>query len=102
MAHIIVNHENLRRAADTLDEKSRDVKSKVRTAGGLVDGSLKSGWEGLDYTQFQIEWKDDVGKATDGLIQSMEQYANLLRFAGKKYQEAQADAVNRSNWIVAF
>lgn len=99
MARIIVNHQTLKTAADKLDEKNRNIKTVMGNANSVVDGGLHTNWDGMDYTQFRIEWQNKTKKATTDVTKKLEEHANFLRFAASKYNQAQTDAVNKANSI---
>lgn len=102
MARIIVNHQTLKNTGDRLDGKVSDIRAKQNTANAYVDGGLHQNWEGMDYNQYRIEWKNDIDNATNTLVKKMEEHANFLRFASKKYQDAQTTAINKAGWIITY
>ena len=74
-----------------LKQKMQAAQSEIRT--------LSSSWQGADATQFQTKWNgvtaaDSVYAVT---LKQLDSYAQYLRYAAKKYRDAQTAAVNAAN-----
>lgn len=98
MARIKVNHSELTKTANEMDNFLSRTKDRMNSASGSVDRMIQ-GWEGADYTQFDKQWTKVT--ASDStyrqMVKSLDAYADYLRFAADKYKDAQAKAVNRAN-----
>lgn len=98
MASIIVEHSKFEAAAKAIDTYVADVKREMKSADVSVN-TLAGAWQGKDYTQFFAQWDKVTGSGSTymEMIKALEHYSEYLRFAAKKYKNAQADAVNRAN-----
>lgn len=100
MAYIKVDHSKFEGAASAVDGYVTLMKNKMRSAQGEVT-ALSSSWQGGDFDQFKTEFEklDHEDSTHRKMLKAMESYAKYLRFAGNKYKDAQARAVNRANGL---
>ncbi len=98
MAYIKVNHSKLESTAAEVDKYVTLLKKKMKNAQGEVS-TLSSSWQGSDFSQFKSEFDkvDNSDSTHNQMVKALESYAKYLRFAGNKYKDAQARAVNRAN-----
>lgn len=97
MAHIRVNRKQLERTASAIETYISKHKSRMGNIDGMV-ASLGTSWQGDDYTQLKKEWEQIEGanSTSDQMIKSLKNYADYLRFAGRKYKQAQNAAIDRA------
>ena len=100
MARISVDHSQFEPAAQAVDKYINQMKNQMNKADGEVS-TLSASWEGSDFAEFKNKWNGVIQKGSvyDGMKQALENYASFLRYAGKRYKEAQADAYNRAQSI---
>ena len=95
---IKVDHSKLESTASEIEQYVKTLKGKMKAADGEVK-TLSSSWQGTDASQFRSKWaavtnQDSVYTNT---VKQLESYAQFLRYAAKKYKEAQTKAVNSAN-----
>ena len=98
MAYIKVNHRKIISAADKIDNYLSKF-DKNMTGIDIAVTSLNVEWKGADYQQVKTEW-DEINSSDStsyNMRTSLNNYASAVREAAKKYQEAQARAINRAN-----
>lgn len=104
MAYIKVDHSKFENAASEIDEYVSLLKDKMKTAR-LEVLAMTYQWQGSDAVEFmkQFDKIDDDESVYKNMIESLESYATFLRYAAKRYKDAQTVAVNRANalnrWI---
>ena len=100
MARIKVDHKALTTAADAVDSYVSKHKNNMKQINNNVV-NLNSAWQGKDYNQLKTEWMEIMAAdSTSGkMLTSLENYADFLRYAAKKYIDAQTNAVNRANLL---
>lgn len=98
MAYIKVDHSKFEGAASAVDGYVTLMKNKMHSIQGEVT-TLSSSWQGSDFTQFKTEFDkvDNEDSTHTQMVKAMESYVKYLRFAAKKYKDAQARAINRAN-----
>lgn len=103
MAYIKVNHQKLETTASQVDSYVSAHKRNMNSMGNMVSG-LSSSWEGKDFTEVQNQWNEINAKDSSSgkMISSLENYADFLRYAAKKYKEVQTNAVNRANSLPRY
>ena len=98
MAYIMVDHRRLEKTAGDIDGY---INAHHRAMSEIDNNivSLGSSWQGEDYYQMQREWNEmKSGSSTsEKMLKSLDSYADFLRWAAKKYKQAQAEAINRAN-----
>ena len=95
---IKVDHSMLEKTALEIEQYVKTLKGKMKAADGEVI-TLSSTWQGTDASQFKTKWaavtnQDSVYANT---VRQLESYAQFLRYAAKKYKEAQTRAINSAN-----
>lgn len=95
---IKVDHSKLESTASQIEQYVQTLKRKMKNADGEIN-TLSSTWQGKDATQFRSKWnavtnQDSVYANT---VKQLESYAQFLRYAAKKYKEAQTKAINSAN-----
>lgn len=100
MAYIKVDHSKLKSTANAVDTYVKLLRDKMGLAQSEIE-ALSAGWEGQDYTQFLAAFDAiDNGDSTHAaLIKALESYAEYLRYAGDKYRNTQASAINAANLL---
>lgn len=100
MAYIKVDHSKFESTASAIDGYVKLMKNKMKNAQHEVV-ALSTTWQGSDFVQFRKEFdKVDNNDSTHiQMIKALESYARYLRYAAKKYKDAQARAVNRANGL---
>ena len=98
--YIKVDHSELERAADRIDEKIRMHNQFMESANSNAI-ELNAYFEGDDYIAYKNQWdmvtnEDSTSKA---IIRSAENYAEFLRYAANQYKTAQSEAINRAQRI---
>lgn len=98
MVYIRVNHKRLGQTASSIDEYLRKHKAVMKKADSQVV-QLGTSWQGKDYQQVKTEWNELNAKdsTSDKMLQSLESYAQFLRFCENKYKDAQSKAFNKAN-----
>lgn len=98
MAYIKVDHSKLEDAASAVDSYVSLLSKKMIKAQAEVI-MLSGAWQGQDFAQLQKEFAklDDTDSTHKQMTKAMQSYAKYLRYAAKKYKEAQSRAVNRAN-----
>lgn len=103
MAYIKVDHKQLDHAAEAVETYITRQKRKMNEMNSSIQ-SMNSFWEGSDYRTFLQQW--DLIRSNDSvsgrMIRSFQNYLDFLRFASKKYKDAQSNAVNRANRLPKF
>ena len=97
MAYINVDHSKFEPAASAVEQYIQVIKTNMGRGDSEVN-SLNTAWEGRDYVRYKAEWEklNNPGSVKAEYIKALENYAQFLRYAGNKYKNAQADAVNRA------
>ncbi|MBR4050455.1 MAG: hypothetical protein IKK09_08145 [Clostridia bacterium] len=98
MAYIMVDHRRLETTASDIDGYiSAHRRAMLEIDNNIV--SLGSSWQGEDYYQMQREWNEmkNGSSTSEKMLKSLDSYADFLRWAAKKYKQAQTDAINRAN-----
>ena len=98
MAYIQVDHQQLDKAADAVEAYITKQNRKMNEMDSSIR-SMHSFWTGSDYQLFLQQW-DRISandSVSERMIQSFQHYSDFLRFASKKYQDAQSNEVNRAN-----
>lgn len=100
MAYIKVDHSKFEGAASAIDSYVKLMKNKMQNAQNEVS-TLSATWQGSDFVQFRKEFdKVDNNDSTHvKMVKVLESYSRYLRYASKKYRDAQARAVNRANGL---
>ena len=101
MAYIKVNCSTLNSTATAVEKYASVLKKKMSAA----DTDIKSiDWQGLDYAAFQTKWGEAMNDSSVymKMRKSLESYADYLRYAAKRYKDAQNAAVNRANSLPRF
>lgn len=98
--YIKVDHSQLDKAADKLEERIRKHNSYMNQADSEVQ-NLKAYFSGDDYTAYEIQWSKvtDNNSTSKNIIKATQDYADFLRYASSQYKTAQSNAVNRANRI---
>jgi WXG100 family type VII secretion target len=98
MAYIKVDHSKFEDAASEIDEYVTYLRKQMREVQGEA-WDLIQNWQGSDFVQFraQLDKIDNSDSTHAQMIKALESYAKYLRYAGKKYRDTQASAVNRAN-----
>ena len=98
--YIKVNHSDLEKAADKLDNYLKQHKSLKSQADTQVQ-NLKSAFQGDDYMAYEVQWNklDDKDSTMIAVTDKTKMYVEFLRYAAAQYKKAQSDAVNRANRI---
>ena len=99
MAKIQVDYKKLDAAADAIERYIEKHKNKMRNSDNAMT-QLANSWSGPDYAATLRLWKkveEDNSSASKKMISALQNYANYLREASKKYKEAQSRAVERAN-----
>lgn len=98
MANIKVDHSQFEKAASAIETYITKHKNNMQTINQSIN-ALGSSWQGSDYSQLKTEWQQiNASDSTSGkMLQSLDNYADFLRFAANKYKSAQANAINRAN-----
>ena len=93
-----VDHSKFESVASAIDDYVALLKNKMISSQGEID-ILSSTWQGSDFAQFKIEFDkvDNADSTHVQMVKALESYAKYLRFAAKKYKDAQQRAVNRAN-----
>ena len=98
MAYIMVDHRRLEKTAGDIE----GYINAHRRAMSDIDSniiSLSSSWQGEDYRQMVCEWNEmkNGSSTSEKMLKSLDNYADFLRWAARKYKQAQIDAINRAN-----
>jgi WXG100 family type VII secretion target len=93
-----VDHSKLENTASEIERYIQTLKGKMQAAQSEIH-TLSASWQGTDATQFQTKWnsvtnQDSVYGQT---VKQLDSYAQYLRYAAKKYKEAQTKAVDAAN-----
>ena len=94
MESILVTPENLRRAANEVDDLADSYKRQYDEFYTQVAELVSSDWKGKDANAFQAkveEFKDDFMKMKD----LMNQYATHLRTAASDYEQNQSELMSQ-------
>ena len=98
MAYIMVDHRRLETTATDID---RYINVHRRAMADIDNNiiSLGGSWQGEDYHRMQCEWNEmkNGSSTSEKMLKSLDNYADFLRWAAKKYKQAQADAISRAN-----
>ena len=97
MAAIRVNPQNIRDTASRIDRYISKFEANMTDIDNTVT-TLHAEWKGVDYQQLQTEWNEiRSANSTSGRMKtSLQSYANSLREAAKRYQDAQVRAIQRA------
>ena len=103
MAYIKVDHSEFEKAASVIDSYVTKHRNNMNSINSAMN-ALASSWQGNDYQQVKAEWQEiNAYDSTSGkMIRTMQSYADFLRFAAKKYKDAQSNAVNRANRLPKY
>lgn len=103
MANIKVDHNQFERTASTIDNYIKNHRTKMNSIDASIT-SLGTAWQGNDYNQLKKEWQEIKGSdsTSEKMLKSLDNYADFLRFAAKKYKSAQANAINRANRLPRY
>lgn len=103
MANIRVDHSQFEKAAASIESYITKHKSKMKSIEQSV-ASLGASWQGEDYNQLKKECQQmsASGSTSDKMLRSLDNYADFLRFAAKKYKSAQANAIDRANKLPRY
>jgi len=103
MAYIKVNCNSINAAAKAVDKYVGEMKKKMSAADNDVK-TMGIDWQGSDYAAFQAKWGEAVNDSSVymKMRKSLESYADYLRYAAKRYKDAQNAAVNRANSLPRF
>lgn len=98
MAFIEVNYIYFTNAAAYVEQYVSRQKEKMGQATETVN-SLRSSWSGEDSEAFVSKWNeiDDRSSTASQLEQSLEDYAEVLKYAADQYKEAQKKAIGLAN-----
>lgn len=98
MSYIKVDHSKFETAASAMDSYIAEMKRKM-TSIELAVKNLNTNWEGSDQVFFMKQWETVLASEStySKMVKECEEYAKYLRFAGGKYKDAQANAINRAN-----
>ncbi len=98
--YIRVDHSQLDRAADTIEEKIRSHDSHMGQIATEVD-NLEGSFSGDDYIAYKNQWITAIGEGStyQNIKKAAQNYADFLRYASKEYKTAQANAVNMAERI---
>ena len=90
-----VDHSKLESTATEIEQYITVLKGKMDAAQNEVR-VLSSSWQGSDASQFRTKWNTvtDQNSIYAQTVKQLESYAQYLRYAAKKYKEAQTNAVN--------
>lgn len=98
MAYIKVDHKKMISAANQINNYTSMFDKNMSSIDNAVT-SLNAEWKGVDYQQVKNDW--EVINSSESISHKMkitlDNYASAVREAAKKYQEAQARAINRAN-----
>ena len=97
MAYIKVDPGKFYSTAAEIQSYIRFMKNQMRMADIQVL-LLLGGWEGEDHDVWLKQWDKvtEEGSTYDEMIEVLEAYADFLKFAAKKYREAQKTAVDQA------
>lgn len=103
MAYIKIEHSKLNAAASEVEDYVALMKDRMSNAKGEVD-TLSSNWQGADFMQFKTRWNKVTGNDSTyfRMLQSLESYAQYLRYAETQYKNAQIKAINRANSLPRY
>lgn len=103
MAYIKVNCSTLNSTATSVEKYASMLKKKMSAADNDIK-ALGVDWQGSDYAAFQAQWREAVNDSSVymKMRKSLESYADYLRYAAKRYKDAQNAAVNRANSLPRF
>ena len=98
MAYIMVDYRRLEKTAGDIDGYINSHKRAMSEIDNNIV-SLGASWQGEDYFQLQREWDEmkSVSSTSEIMLKSLDNYADFLRWAARKYKQAQADAISRAN-----
>lgn len=98
MAYIMVDYRRLEKTAGDIDGYINSHKRAMSEIDNNIV-SLGASWQGEDYFQLQREWDEmkSVSSTSEKMLKSLDNYADFLRWAARKYKQAQADAISRAN-----
>ena len=97
MAYIKVNINQLEQTAKAVDTYVRSHKQKINSMETTM-ANLGSGWKGPDYNQAcaQLDKMTQDGSVSKKMLDSLCNYADSLRSAGKAYKDLRDRAINRA------
>lgn len=97
---IKVDHSKFESTANKIDNYISEAKRKMNSMNNEMSG-LMSGFSGKDAAAFSGQWDkvDEEGSVYRNMNKSLQSYSDFLREAGKKYRDAQTNAINRANRI---
>ncbi|MBQ8611220.1 MAG: WXG100 family type VII secretion target [Oscillospiraceae bacterium] len=98
MAKIKVDYKELEKTAD-------EVKSYIEAHRALMKeidaevSALGTEWQGEDYEHTKKEWAEMKGKesTSEKMLRELDSYEELLRYAAKRYRDAQKTVVQMAN-----
>ena len=98
MAYITVDHKRLEKTANDIDGYINAHRKAMSEIDNNIT-SLGASWQGKDYSQTVREWNEmkNSSSTSEKMLKSLDNYADFLRWAAKKYKQAQTDAINRAN-----
>lgn len=98
MAYIMVDYRRLEKTAGDIDGYINSHKRAMSEIDNNIV-SLGASWQGEDYYRMQCEWNEmkNGSSTSEKMLKSLDNYADFLRWAAKKYKQAQADAISRAN-----
>ena len=101
MSYIKVDSNKFEVTASEIDEFIKFLKGKMIEADNEII-NLGAAWEGRDFSMFKVRWDtvNDNDSVYYKMISALESYADYLRFAGKRYKETQAEAINNATNLV--
>ena len=97
---IRVDHGKLESTASEIEQYVKVLKRKMQSAESEVN-TLSASWLGTDATQFKAKWDTVTNKesAYGQTVKQLESYAQYLRYAAKKYKEAQTKAIDTATHL---
>lgn len=100
MSYIKVDHSKFESTALDIDNYVSMMKKKMQIAQNEVT-SLSSSWQGTDFVQFRKNFDEVDNKSSVHvqMVKALESFSGYLRYAAKKYKEAQNRAINRANGL---
>lgn len=103
MTYLKVRHKSLDEAANSIERYISAHNSKMNESTRTVD-NLRNDWNGKDYIAVKNAWLKlrGQGSTSDRMVRSLQNYANYLRLASKKYKNAQKNAVDRANRLPRY
>ena len=100
MTYIRVNHKRLALTVAEIDEQIQRMQKLTQKADSSVSGDgLKKVWRGKDKDRFVDQWKNaavNKNSSYSEMMKHLEEYADFLNTAYKKYLNAQSEAISNS------